>query len=227
MTNVSDCGVNSSFGRETDMKIKICGLKREEDIIYANELRPDYVGFVFALKKREITYEQAERLRAMLDPGIPAVGVYVDKRPERIIEALERGIIDIAQLHGNETQEDIGLIKARTGKPVWKAVKIRSGEDVRRWEDSQADMLVFDNGQGTGKCFPWELLAEAKREFLLAGGITTENIAEAIRSVHPFGIDVSSGAETDGLKDYKKMKMLVEAVRAFDREKMKLEEKDK
>lgn len=199
-------------GYKMKMKVKICGLKREEDIAYANELEPDYIGFVFALKKRRISFEEALRLKSLLSPKICAVGVFVDEDPENIIALLQQGTIQIAQLHGKESEETVRLIKERTGCPVWKAVKVRSREDVARWRNSKADCLLFDNGQGTGERFSWELLSGAGRDFFLAGGITVDNVAEAVAQ-HPYGIDVSSGVETEGIKDYKKMKKIIEVVR--------------
>lgn len=200
------------------VKIKICGLFREEDILYANQVMPDYIGFVFAKSRRQVTVEQAARLKRGLAPGIQAVGVFVDEEPEVILSCLERGIIDMAQLHGQESEQMVRRIGQESGKPVIKAVKVRSRSDVTAWRRSKADYLLFDNGQGTGQCFDWEMLSDAGREFFLAGGIHTGNIQEALVRVHPYCIDISSGAETDGVKDLYKMQALTDAVRRFGKE---------
>jgi phosphoribosylanthranilate isomerase len=195
------------------MRIKICGLKRPEDIEYANILKPDYIGFVFAGTKRKISAETAKALKAELDEGISAVGVFVNEPVKNVVYMLENGIIDIAQLHGDETEEDIQYIKAVTAKPVIKAVRVRDRYDVEAWLDSSADYLLFDSGAGSGEVFDWELLADTDRDFFLAGGLTPENIKAAAETLKPFALDMSSGVETDGVKDYAKMKTVIEAVR--------------
>ena len=134
------------------MKVKMCGLYRPEDIAYANEVQPDYVGFVFYEKShRAVTKEQAAEYRKKLLPGIRTVGVFVNEDPKNIIELLEEGILDVAQLHGDETEEDIQYLQAVCHKPVIKAVKVRDRYDVEAWLDSSADYLLFDNGMGTGQ----------------------------------------------------------------------------
>ena len=147
------------------MKIKMCGLYRPEDIDYANEVQPDYVGFVFYPKShRVVTKEQAAEYRKKLSPGIRTVGVFVNEDPKTIIELLEEGILDVAQLHGDETEEDIQYLQAVCGKPVIKAVKVRDRYDVEAWLDSSADYLLFDNGMGTGQAFDWSV-AESTENF--------------------------------------------------------------
>jgi phosphoribosylanthranilate isomerase len=195
------------------MRIKICGLKRPEDIEYANILKPDYIGFVFAGTKRKISAETAKALRAELDEGISTVGVFVNEPVKNVVYMLENGIIDIAQLHGDETEEDIQYIKAVTAKPVIKAVRVRDRYDVEAWLDSSADYLLFDSGAGSGEVFDWELLSDTDRDFFLAGGLAPENIRAAAETLKPFALDISSGVETDGVKDYAKMKTVIEAVR--------------
>lgn len=191
------------------MKIKICGLSREQDIEYANLVRPDYIGFVFARSRRQVTPEQAARLRGMLSKEVEAVGVFVDESPERIIRCLQEGTIELAQLHGEEKEEDIRRIRKETGKQVIKAVKVRSRRDIYGWLDSEADYLLFDHGQGTGHCFDWKLLKGIDRPFFLAGGVGLDNIREA-KKLGPYAVDISSGAEKDGYKDLEKMKLLME-----------------
>ena len=198
-------------------KIKFCGLTRIEDIDAVNTLKPDYIGFVFwPRSKRVVTREQASELKAMLDPSIKAVGVFVDEDIEVVKSLLNDDIIDIAQLHGSEDGTYINDLKMSTGKPVIKAFKIRSEDDGRQAEESPADMVLLDSGMGTGKTFNWEIIKGVKRPFFLAGGLAPDNAAEAIRELHPYALDVSSGIETEGIKDTKKMTDFYEAVRKED-----------
>lgn len=198
-------------------KIKFCGLTRECDIEAVNDLGPEYIGFVFwPRSKRVVTREQAMELKAMLDPSIKAVGVFVDEDIEVVKSLLNDDIIDIAQLHGSEDGTYINDLKMSTGKPVIKAFKIRSEDDGRQAEESPADMVLLDSGMGTGKTFNWEIIKGVKRPFFLAGGLAPDNAAEAIRELHPYALDVSSGIETEGIKDTKKMTDFYEAVRKED-----------
>jgi phosphoribosylanthranilate isomerase len=187
-------------------RLKICGLFREEDISYANAVRPDYVGFVFAPSRRQVTREKATELRKLLDPSIPTAGVFVDEKTSRILELLSDGIISIVQLHGHEDEEYIADLKEKTGALIIKAVKPENREDVRNAEKSSADFLLFDSGAGTGRVFDWSLLEGVQRDYFLAGGLNKENVEEAINVLHPFAVDLSSGVETDGFKDLEKMK---------------------
>ncbi len=197
-------------------KIKICGLSRPVDIQYANELHPDYIGFVFYEKsKRYVNQEQAAELKKLLDPTIPAVGVFVNTPTEQIVELLQRGIIDIAQLHGDETEEDIRRLQSLTKKPVIKAVKVHCEQDILKWKNTSADYLLLDSGMGSGKTFDWNILKSVGREFFLAGGLNAANLKEALTKVAPFALDLSSGVEKDGVKDFEMMKNVVETVRAF------------
>ena len=198
-------------------RIKFCGLTRKCDIEAVNELGPEYIGFVFwPRSKRVVTREQASELKAMLDPSIKAVGVFVDEDIEVVKSLLNDDIIDIAQLHGSEDGTYINDLKMSTGKPVIKAFKIRSEDDGRQAEESPADMVLLDSGMGTGKTFNWEIIKGVKRPFFLAGGLAPDNAAEAIRELHPYALDVSSGIETEGIKDIKKMADFYEAVRKED-----------
>lgn len=183
------------------MKVKMCGLYCPEDIDYANEVQPDYVGFVFYPKShRVVTKEQAAEYRKKLSPGIRTVGVFVNEDPKTIIELLEEGILDVAQLHGDETEEDIQYLQAVCGKPVIKAVKVRDRYDVEAWLDSSADYLLFDNGMGTGQAFDWSVLGGIDREIFLAGGLQSENLTEAMEVVRPYALDISSGIESNRKK---------------------------
>lgn len=196
------------------VRIKICGLSREEDIEYANQVMPDYIGFVFwEHSRRYVSHERAAMLRRSLKSEIQAVGVFVDAPPEEIVSLLREGVIDMAQLHGEETEEEIQYLQAVTGRPVMKAVKVRSRRDVEAWLDSSAEYLLFDSGMGSGIAFDWGLLADVPRDFFLAGGLRPENLKQAVETVRPYAVDLSSGVETGGFKDLGKMRRAVTAVR--------------
>ena len=198
----------------SEIKIKLCGMFRAVDIGYANEVKPDFVGFVLAEGfRRKITKAQAAEFRGALDPEIPAVGVFVDNSREEVISYLREGIIQMAQLHGGETEEDIRYIQTMTEKPVMKALKVRNRYDVEAWLDSAADYLLFDGGTGSGVTFDWSVLNGIDRKFFLAGGLNAENLLTAVEKVHPFAVDISSGVETDGVKDLEKMREVVRMVR--------------
>ncbi|MGN1148978.1 MAG: phosphoribosylanthranilate isomerase [Lachnospiraceae bacterium] len=198
------------------MQIKICGLFRQEDAEYVNEALPDFVGFIFWEKSRRfVSEETATRIKKRLDTGIRTVGVFVDEDTEKILQLLKKGIIDIAQLHGQETEEEVSWLKEQSGKPVWKAVVVKSAQDVNRWRSSAADCLVFDGGLGEGNVFCWEYLQEIDRPFLLAGGINEERLKELPAMPYLAGIDISSGVETNGLKDREKILRVVRSVRAL------------
>ncbi len=198
-------------------KIKFCGLTRIEDIKAVNDLKPEFIGFVFWPKsKRVVTREQASELKAVLDPSIKAVGVFVDEDTDIVKALLNDDIIDIAQLHGSEDGAYINELKNSTGKLVIKAFRIRSEDDAKKAEESPADMVLLDSGMGTGKTFNWEIIKGVKRPYYLAGGLAPDNAAEAIRELHPYALDVSSGIETEGIKDIKKMTDFYEAVRKED-----------
>ena len=199
-------------------KIKLCGLSRTCDIEEANLLRPDYIGFVFAKKSRRcVSPEQAGELKKLLRPEIRAVGVFVNETPESVAELLNSGVIDLAQLHGSEDAEYIRRLRDLTDGPLIQAFKIRSKEDLSRAAASTADEILLDAGAGTGTVFDWSLLKNMERRYFLAGGLNPENVQEAIRDLHPYGVDVSSGIETDARKDRKKMAAFVAAVREEDR----------
>ena len=195
-------------------KIKFCGLTRLSDIEAANKLKPEYIGFVFwPRSKRLVTRGQAAELKAALDPAIKAVGVFVDEDLSVVKSLLDDGIIDIAQLHGNEDEDYINELKNKSGKQVIKAFKIRSEEDLKLAEESSADMVLLDSGMGTGKTFDWDLIGSVSRPYFLAGGLGVDNAEEAVRKLHPYALDVSSGIETDGVKDEVKMAAFANAVR--------------
>lgn len=195
-------------------KIKLCGLTRPEDMAAANTLEPDFVGFVFAPKSRRcVTVEEAKALRNHLSPAIRAVGVFVDEAPERVAALLESGTIDLAQLHGREDEDYLARLRTLTGKPIIQAFQVKTPTDLERAESSSADCILLDSGAGTGSTFDWSLLKHLRRPYLLAGGLGPDNVAQAIQVLHPWGVDVSSGIETGGVKDSDKMAAFVAAVR--------------
>ncbi len=195
-------------------KIKICGLRREQDIRYANELMPDYIGFVFLKgKMRYVTFEEAARLRSLLDPAIPAVGVFVNEPAENVIRLLQAGTIQIAQLHGQEDEAYAEELRRAGDHCIIRAFAVRSSEDIHRAFAFPADYPLLDNGKGTGETFDWSLFEKQEKPFFLAGGLSPENVKEAVERFHPYAVDVSSGVETDGFKDYEKMKAFMDAVR--------------
>lgn len=195
-------------------QIKLCGLRRPEDIEAANRLKPEYIGFVFARKsKRYVDPETALSLKKSLSPSINAVGVFVNEELSVVAGLLSRGIIDMAQLHGSESEEYITELKKATGKPVIRAFKVATPEDVEAAVGSSADHILLDAGAGDGVTFDWSIVKNVGRPFFLAGGLNPLNVAEAVEAVHPFAVDVSSGIETDGFKDIDKMAAFVKAVR--------------
>lgn len=200
------------------MKIKLCGLTRPCDIEAVNELQPDYIGFVFAKKSRRyVSPEKAEELKAMLAPGIQAVGVFVNEEPEQIAALLEAGTIDVAQLHGQESKTEIRRLRELTDHPLIQAFRIDTEQDVERANVSAADYVLLDSGAGgTGTVFDWDLLQAIRRPYFLAGGLDTENLGTVKTKLNPYGVDVSSGIETGGYKDKEKMTAFVAAARKED-----------
>ncbi len=192
-------------------KLKICGLFRAADIAYVNAAQPDYIGFVFAKSRRQVTPALARALRERLSPGIIPVGVFVDAPQAEILKLYRENIIGVAQLHGGESRAYIESLKEK-GVPVIKAVRVESEADILAHMDSPADYLLLDNGAGgTGTAFDWCLLSACTRPYFLAGGVSLSNIADALK-IQPYCVDVSSGAETDGVKDGEKIRLLAEAV---------------
>ena len=196
-------------------KIKLCGLTRPRDIEWANALTPDFVGFVFARKsKRYISPQNAQKLREKLNQSINAVGVFVNEAPEAVAALLNDGTIDVAQLHGGEDEDYIKALRLLTDRPLIQAFRVDGPADLERARASSADYILLDNGAGgTGTAFDWALLKGFDRPCFLAGGLGPDNVARAVKDVRPFAVDVSSGIETDGAKDYQKMAAFVNAVR--------------
>lgn len=210
------------------MKIKICGIRRDEDVRCLNESLPDYAGFVFAPSRREVTPEQAMTLRRKLDRRIQVFGVFVNAPVEMICERVREGSIDAVQLHGDETERDIQKLRERISVPIIKAVRVRETADIHSADRLSCDFLLLDTYSsagygGTGKSFAWELIPEKlAHPFFLAGGLDEHNIRQAIRQVRGrycgdgccgagcCGVDVSGGVETDGVKDGQKIARIVE-----------------
>ena len=198
------------------MKIKICGLRRIEDIDAVNEAKPDYAGFILSEGfRRSIDLMKMRELKERLSKEIPAVGVFVNEDPDRISKLLLEGVIDLAQLHGNEPEEEVIRIRKSTRKPVIKYVRAADAAQIEAWLGSSADYLLFDSGTGTGKTFDWNVLGGIERPFFLAGGLSAENLEEAYHRVNPFVADLSSGVETDGWKDRDKILQAVKKVRSL------------
>lgn len=196
-------------------RVKLCGMTRPEDILAVNELKPEYIGFVFAKKSRRcVSKEQARVLKGMLDPAVKAVGVFVNEAVECVADLLNEGVIDVAQLHGVEDEAYIRRLREIAGdRLIIKAVRVKAEADVESGEKTKADFVLFDAGAGDGKVFNWKLLENVKRPYFLAGGLDPENVGDAVMRLRPFGVDVSSGIETGGVKDALKMAKFVAAVR--------------
>ena len=195
------------------MKVKFCGLTRIEDIVAVNELKPEFIGFVFYSKsKRYITFEKARELKNLLNKQILAVGVFVNSPLETVLTLLNENIIDIAQLHGEENENYIKELKKLTQKPVIKAFKIQTAADIELALKSPADYILLDAGAGEGKTFNWNLIKNIHRAYFLAGGLDLNNLNEAIK-LKPYALDLSSGIETEGIKDKYKMQTFIKTLR--------------
>ena len=197
-------------------KIKICGIKRLKDIEIVNKYLPDYIGFVFAQSKRKVTHDLAFKLRDNLNPNIIPVGVFVDSPVDEVVELFSDGVIEIAQLHGSESEEYIQELKKKTGGrlKIIKAIEISQSTDLTYYDNSSADYLLFDSGKGSGRTFDWDLIRkDIKKEFFLAGGLSSSNVMDAIGKFNPYAVDLSSSLETDGVKDENKIKEIMELIR--------------
>jgi len=196
------------------MKLKICGLFRDCDIDYVNEAMPDFIGFVFAKSRRQVSVKWAKAMRPRLRSEITPVGVFVNDSFVNVAQLLNDNTIEMAQLHGAETEQYIKELKSLTYKPIIKAVRVLSREDIEVAQDTVADFLLLDNGPGgTGESFDWSLVSQVKKPFFLAGGLKADNIEQAIAVTNPYAVDLSSGVETDGLKDRAKIIEIVRRMR--------------
>ena len=211
------------------VKLKICGMRRAEDIEMANSYKPDYIGFVFAESQRKVSYEQAKELSSLLSDDIVPVGDFVNEHMKLIVDLFKDGIIEMAQLHGDEDEKYIRNLKDKsieeTGKqiPVINAIEIKDGADyddeLLKWRDSASDYFILDSGKGSGKTFDWSLIDKESEFFensiFLAGGLNSENLALAIEEFNPFAVDLSSSVETDGFKDEEKIKEIIEIMENY------------
>lgn len=219
-------------------KVKMCGISKVETIPAVVEAKPDYMGLVFAPSKRQVTVDQAKILVEELHRGyakkygsdtehdkndtIKTVGVFVNETVDNLVTIANEVNLDAVQLHGDEDEAFIQSLKERTNVEVWKAIQIRTAADTEKWIDSSADMLLFDayhkdERGGTGEVFDWSSLDAFERPFMLAGGIDSTNVARAIRTVRPYGIDISSGIETNGVKDDEKITAFIKIVKSIGR----------
>ena len=196
--------------------IKICGLRRREDILAVNEAKPDYCGFIieFPSSFRSVTADEVRELVKELDPEIRPVGVFVNAPMELVRTLLDDGTLALAQLHGQEDESYIRELKTYTDKLIIKAFSIKTAEDIEKALQSPADYILLDQGGGgTGKTFDWSLIPEIQRPFFLAGGIGASNLGQAIREIHPYAVDLSSSVETEKRKDPMKIRQVVDIVR--------------
>lgn len=200
-------------------KIKVCGLKRPEDITFANKYHPNYIGFVFAKSSRQVTPETARELKALLDPDILSVGVFVNAPMEEISFLYKEGIIDLAQLHGDESTEYLQQLKTlHPSLPTIRAVRVQSREQILEAEQLPCDYLLLDTWSpnaygGSGHGFDKSLIPPLTKPWFLAGGLTPDNVCDNILACHPYGVDASSSLESDGYKDKEKIKNFVEHIR--------------
>ncbi len=197
------------------VKIKICGIKRLEDIEIVNRYKPDYIGFVFADSKRKVSHDLAKELMNNLDSDIIPVGVFVDSPQDEILKLFDDGIIEIAQLHGSESEQFILDLKKKTNGElkIINAIEMTQEIDLLEYNDSNSDYLLLDSGKGSGKTFDWSLIRkDIKKEFFLAGGLNSENVTQAIDEFNPYAVDLSSSLETDGFKDENKIKEIMEVI---------------
>ncbi len=194
--------------------IKLCGMFREQDIDAVNEALPDLCGFIvdYPSSHRHVGRDKLLQLVGRLDPRIPAVGVFVDE-PLGLVSELADTVLDMVQLHGNEENPYIARLRELVDIPICQAIRVRTPDDARRANESKADIVLLDSGAGSGRAFDWSLIQGVERPFILAGGLDPQNVGEAIDRFHPWGVDMSSGIETDRLKDPRKIRAAVAAVR--------------
>lgn len=195
------------------IKIKICGITRLVDIEYLGELRPDYAGFVFAKSKRQISVVHASTLIKSLNSSIKKVGVFVNEDPAVVLEIAENLKLQVLQFHGHEDQEYINKFK---GYEIWKALKISSVTSISEMKNYNCAKFLLDNStSGSGKSFNWDMVEKKVNgsSIMLAGGLTSENVERGIMKLTPYGVDVSSGVESAGFKNYTLIKEFIRKVR--------------
>ncbi len=197
------------------MKIKICGIKNEAEVKIINETKPDFAGFIFAPSKRFVDFEYAKKICAKVNPEIKKVGVFVEKTANEILNY--KNIVDIIQLHGDYTENDVECLK-KEGFEVIKVIKVK--EEIYNIE-TKADYLLFDTyspfvSGGLGKTFNWDIKIKTKTPYFIAGGINQENIIKMYEKFKPYGADVSSGAEENGFKTKEKVSCIINTVRRIN-----------
>ena len=204
---------------KTRTKVKICGMTRMEDIAVANAACPDYVGFVFAKSRRQIDHHAAAQFKSALCSEIQTVGVFVNETVENIAALVQANVIDIVQLHGYEDAAYMERLRAMTRVPIIKSVRVQSAEQIQYYGHLPCDYLLLDTyvkGEwgGSGKSFDWNVIPKLQKPYFLAGGLNPQNVLDAVETLHPYCVDVSSGVETDGIKDSNKMAEFVKRVRS-------------
>ena len=199
----------------TDTKIKFCGLRREEDVKYAASLDAGFFGFILSDRfKRYIAPSEVARMKEFVPSSAKTVGVFVDDTLDYAVSTAKTAKLDMIQLHGSESEAYIAVLKEKTGLPVIKMIKPVSENDIITARQSIADLILLDSGAGgTGKVFDWSLAEDLGRDYILAGGLTPVNVGDAVKRLKPFAVDVSSGVETEGIKDFSKMKAFAAEVR--------------
>ncbi len=224
-------------------KIKICGIKSFKDVEYVNAALPDFVGFVFAKSKRHVDFNKAYLLKSELDKSIKTVGVFVNEDIDFVSKCCERGIIDMVQLHGDEDEKYIKKLKKIVYKPIIKAIRVEASntlgielfEKLQKKNRNGTSKKIFTNTSnseliqyplfdtlikeaygGTGRTFSWEIIKDYKKPFFLAGGLNFDNVVDAINLTNPFCVDISSGVETNGIKDRQKIIDIVNLVKSMN-----------
>lgn len=204
----------------SSVKVKICGLRRTQDVEYVNKYQPDFAGFVFAKSKRQVTPEQAAQLKAQLAPQIKAVGVFVNAEPEFIVQLAQAGTIDIVQLHGDEDAAYCESLRKLVKLPIIKVVRVKDEASFAGLEKFACDYLLLDTYSadaygGTGRRFAMSLVDKLKitKPYFIAGGLNADNVAEVLKNTNAFAVDVSGGVETDGVKDPQKIAAFIASVR--------------
>ncbi len=196
---------------DSNPKLKICGITTKAEIAFLNRSAVDYIGFVFAKSRRRVTMDQAMELRDWLRDDIRVVGVFVNESPERINEIAAACRLDIVQLHGQETEEEMKRIEA----PVWNAVGVTSQEDIEKAATTRAEAILLDyRDPGSGQSFDWSMIQKNRwYRLVLAGGINSKNVQEAMRLANPDVIDVSSGVEENGKKSEELVNQIIRRVK--------------
>jgi phosphoribosylanthranilate isomerase len=208
-------------------RIKICGISRFCEVEYVNEFLPDFVGFVFAPSRRKVDFNKAFLLRSELDPRIKTVGVFVNEDIDFIRKCCDRHLIDCIQLHGCEDRQYIDLLRKAVYKPIIKAIRVQPDTDLAALIEKEIqglgtfDFLLFDTYSresqgGTGKTFDWSRIPKMPIPYFLAGGLNTQNLPYALETVHPYGVDISSGVEEGGIKQREKIAVTIRLIRDID-----------